>query len=432
MTVRFRLFSGFLAVVIALIWAWMAYERDRVRTLTVAAGPRDGEAYVLMEALADVVDRHAPRIDLVVLETQGTGINYELLSQGSVDLAAVQGNLPPSSVARLVARLYPDAFQLVARDEAAIETVSDLRGKKIALPPRGSGQYDSFWFLAAHYGLKASDFEARPMSSESANWAMLSQGVDAVFRVRAPGNASVRELIETSPSRVVPIEQAEAMRLQQPAIEAGMLPKGSYRGWPTLPERDLETAVVQRLLVAHEDLDPALVNTLTALLFERRRELVDRTPLAGFIARPEEAGGTFMPLHEGAEQYFQREEPGFLQENAEPIALGVTLLILLGSGVLQLLSQRKKRRIDRYNNEVLVLYNRARESANAAELRDCRDEMMGILGRVVDDAEEGRVTGEGFDLFSFTWGAVTESMRELGQTLRGDATAIESTGRSDA
>ncbi len=419
MTFRFRIIAAVLAVVVALGTAWLLYEEGRVHRITLAAGPVDGEAFILSSAIAEVVARHAPNVQITVLETSGSGQNMELLDGRQVDLAAVQANIPPASTARLIAELYPDAFQLVARDASGIDGIAALRGKKIAIPPTGSGQHAGFWFLVGHYGLSETDFEALPMSSESANWAMLSDAVDAVFRVRAPGNQAVRELIDSSPSQLVPIQQAAAMRLKQPALEAGSIPRGSYRGHPPLPPQDLPTAVVQRVLVADEALDPDVVHAITELLFERRRDLVNRTSLAGFIAPPEQAAGTFLPMHEGAERYFSRDEPSFFQENAEPIALIITVVVLLGSGLAQVVSQGKKRRIDRYNNAVLTLYAEIRETTDPSQLYRHRTRLMDILGDVVDDAEVGKVTAEGFNVFAVTWRAVNEAARDRGFLLAG-------------
>ena len=155
----------------------------------------------------------------------------------------------------MITALYPDAVQLIAREGSGIEEVADLRGQRIALPPVGGGQFDTFWFFADHYGLSASDFTALPMSNVAAAYALESEAVDAVFRVRSPGNPAVRELIEESEAYLVPIDQAEAMRLKQPALESGSIPKGSYRGFPPLPDEDLRVGVLrdrpaQRLPVA--------------------------------------------------------------------------------------------------------------------------------------------------------------------------------------
>ena len=431
MKISFRSFIAALLAVAAVLVVYFQHERGRVRQLNFAAGPRDGEAFQLAEAIAEVTERYNTRIQITVLETRGSGHNMRLLQQGRVQLAAVLADSRPVQAARLVAPLYPDAFQLVAREDSGIESVADLRGHKIALPPRGAGQFDSFWFLADHYGLAASEFEALPMSTDAANFAMSAGAVDAVFRVRAPGNTSIQELIEGSPTHLVAIDQAAAMRLKQPAIELGTIPKGSYRGHPPLPMGDLETAEVQRLLIASNRVEPAIVSTITRVLFERRRDLVNLTPLAGFISAPDRATGTFMPVHAGAQRYYNREKPSFLQENAEPIAVFLSLIVLLGSGLLRVTSQRRKGRLDSYNHELLVLYAEARGAGDRRSLLKQRDKLMGVLGRVVDDAEEGRITAEGFNVFSFTWDAVNEEVRDRlkGGGLGGRALGEDGHGR---
>ncbi len=412
MYTKFRGLIAAAVVTLALVASYHFYERGRTRLVTIAAGPEDGEAFAVAHAIAEVTERYNRGIEIVVLETRGSGQNMELLQQGQVQMAAVLADSRAVPSARLIAPLYPDAFQLVARDGLEIESVADLRGRKIALPPRGAGQYNSFWFLAEHYRLSASEMEALPMSTDAANFAMLVGAVDAVFRVRAPGNSSIRSLIENSPTRLVPIDQAAAMQLKQPALDLGTIPKGSYRGHPPLPAADLPTAVVQRLLVASADVDGSTVNTITRTLFERRRDLVALTPLAGFIAAPEQAAGTFLPIHPGAQRYYDREKPSYLQQNAEPIAVIITVLVLVGSGLLQLASQRRRGRLDTYNRDLLLLYNEAQETDDQERLLEHRRKLMGVLGKVVDDAEEGRITAEGFNIFSFTWDVVNSAVRD--------------------
>ena len=107
----------------------------------------------------------------------------------------------------------------------------------------------SFWRLAEHYGLGNDQITALPMSANAANFAMEQGQIDAVFRVRAPGNRRIRELIGDKTMELVPIHQAAALSLRQPALAAGYIPQGSYRGYPTLPAQDMPTAVLNRLLV---------------------------------------------------------------------------------------------------------------------------------------------------------------------------------------
>ena len=412
MTVSFKAIATAALVVLAMLTVYWRFESGRERVLTIAAGPIDGEAFRLAQAIAEVTHRYHPGIRIEVLETRGSSQNIELLGTGRVDLATVQADLGATPSARLVASLYPDAFQLIVREDAGIEKVADLRGHKIGLPPRGGGQYDTFWFLVEHYELSPSDFVALPMSTDAANYAMTVGAVDALFRVRAPGNLATRALIESEAVRLVPIDQAAAMRLKRPAIEIGTIPKGSYRGYPPLPETDLPTADVRRLLIASSELDDGTVATITRMLFERRRDLVSITPLAGFISAPDIATGTFLPLHPGARRYYDREKPSFIQENAEPIALVLSFLVLFGSGLLRLARQKRKSRLDLYNKQLLTVWSQAAATEDRQQLLAYRSELMGVLGQVVDDAEEGGITAEGFNIFAFTWESVYESIRD--------------------
>ena len=412
MSFRFRALLTIAFVILAMITVFWRYDQSREQILTIAAGPADGDAFRLARAIAEVVHRYNAGIKIVVLETRGSNQDMELLGTGRVQLAAVQADTRAAPAARLIAPLFPDALQLVVRDDAGIESVADLRGHKIALPPRGGGQYDTYWFLAEHYDLDSDDFVALPMDTEAGNFAMTVGAVDAVFRVRAPGNKSIQSLIANTPTHLVPIDQAAAMQLKRPALEPGTIPKGSYRGFPPLPEEDLPTAAVQRLLIAGADVDDQIVNTITSTLFERRRDLLGITPLAGFISTPDQARGTFLPLHPGAQRYYDREKPSFIQENAEPIALLFSFIVIVGSGLFRLASQRRKGRLDDYNRQLLVVWKEAATTEDQAQLLRQREELMGVLGRVVDDAEEGRITAEGFNIFSFTWEAVYESTRD--------------------
>ena len=423
-----RALAFFAVLVLAAFAAGMVLrESATTRWVTIAAGPDEGEAYALARAIAEVTERHYPRLVVEVVETSGARENMRLLSEGRVELATVQADTRMGPRARMVAHLYPDVFQLIVREDSEITRFPDLVGKRIALPPQDGGQYASFWFLAEHYELDAADFRAVPMSPASASWALIDGAVDATFRVRAAGNPAILELIEAVPSRIVPIAQASAMQLRRPALEPGTIPIGSYRGHPPLPEADLPTVAVQRLLIASADLDNNVVGRLTRVLFERRRELMNLTALAGFIEPPSMGGGTFIPVHLGAQRFYDRDRPSFFQENAEPLALVVTLAALMISGLLQLGSRRKKRRIDLYNKEVLQLGARIDQSDDLEEVRRCRQRLFELAAGVVDDAEVGLISPDGFNFFWFTWSMVNGRLDRRESVLSG--TTVRSGGQ---
>jgi hypothetical protein len=170
--------------------------------------------------------------------------------------------------------------------------------------------------------------------------------------------------------------------------------------------------VVQVLFTGDTGLDGSVVYDLTSVLFERRRELMDLAPLAGFITTPDRTAGTFMPIHEGAQRYYSREQPNFLQENAELIALLLSIVALSVSSLLRMADQGRRRRLESYNGEILGLYSAVKDSDDPRAVAAQKDEMLQVLVRVLDDAEEGLVTEEGFQVFSLTWQAVYQALRD--------------------
>jgi TRAP transporter TAXI family solute receptor len=423
----------FLAILGAGLWM---LEDTTVHRVTIAAGSRSGGAFAMARAIAEVAREHHPSLQVNVVESLGSLQNMDLLERGHIDLATVQADTAMPRSARMVATLYQDVFQLIVRKdpdgEQSIENVQDLHGRRIALPPQGSGQRRSFAFLASHYGLKSSDYEDLAMSSGSANWALIDGAVDAVFRVRACGNRSIMKLIDAVDVGLVPIDQAAAMRHKEPVLETAMIPMGCYQGHPALPGRDLMTVGVPRLLVAAADLDSEVVSLITSVLFERRRELVHRTPLAGFISAPDRTGGTSIPLHPGARKFYDRDRPSFFQENAEPIALVVTVAALMVSGLFQLTARKKRRRVDQYNRAVLTLGVEARTASSHEAVTRLKERLFQVAGSVVDDAETGQISTDGFQFFAFTWGvangAIDERKAELQDPSRPPGEQRPSTG----
>ena len=136
-------------------WVWGLWGRShppscsgrkntRVHRLTLAAGSPTGEYYAFSQAFAEVVSRNNPQIQIEVIETDGSQNNMTLLRDNQVQLALVQSDTPVEPPARAVALLFPEMFHLMARTDSGITSVADLRGKRVALMPEGSGSYALF------------------------------------------------------------------------------------------------------------------------------------------------------------------------------------------------------------------------------------------------------------------------------------------------
>jgi TRAP transporter TAXI family solute receptor len=402
-----------LATLVALVLWLTGADQHRI---ALGGGPSGSESFALSSAIAETLNGNQSRFRIDVFETGGSSENLRLLEAGQLDLVEIQADTPVPEGVVGVARLYDDAYHLIVDAGAGIESFADLAGHRLAIPPVSSGQHASFWFLAGHYGLDAGAFIALPMAEEAANFAMIHGQVDAVFRVRSPGNAVIRRLIGDHAMRIVPIEQSEALALQQPAISAGIIPRGSYRGYPALPDTDLETAVLDRLLVTRADMDEQLIFGLTKAIFEEQRsELLERSKLAGFISPLGEDAANVVRTHPGARRYYDREKPTFLQENMRFASALLYTLVIIVTALLALRSRwQRMRRIHmgEFNHRLMALAAQVREETSQEVLVNCKHQLVDMLAEVVSDLDHERVNQEEFEHFSFAWQAVDALVRD--------------------
>jgi TRAP transporter TAXI family solute receptor len=405
-------------------WWWNSTRGRQPATLIVGAGPLRSDSHELMREIAEVVARHSATLRLVVRATQGSSTNISLLNSGEIDLATIRADTPVSARARLVADLFADRFQLLVRASSGLVAVPDLAGKRVAIPPFGTDEFRSFWVVADHYQLPVDTMRWLAMPFRDAADRLLSGQIDAIFTVRSLRDRNLLDLFEDAELKSVrvgflAIEQARAIAIKRPFLSVADIPMGALSGSPAAPARDIVTSAVQRLLVARDEADADAVAELTRVMFEHRLDLAIRFALAADLRQPAQpnagAGGLGLSVHEGADRYYRRDEPSFLQENAEPLALGVTIAAMLFSGLLALrgrLVARQKNRMDSYNCALLDIAARARSAGSAEELRRCRGDLTAVLETVVRALDSDEVTEECFQSFSLLWSSVRELVND--------------------
>ncbi len=190
---------------------------------------------------------------------------------------------------------------------------------------------------------------------------------------------------------------------------------GSYRGNPALPNADLATAVVERLLVARSDLDQHIIYRITQAIFETRSDILEDSRLAGFIGPLPDESSSVIAAHPGARAYFDREKPGFMQQNARLVSAVLYIVAIVFSGLLALRThwvRSRRLRMHTFNKRLMEIAAGARDEVDASKLMASKHHLMDMLREVVDDLESERVNQEEFEHFSFTWQAVDALLRD--------------------
>ncbi len=410
-----------LILLIAGIWSWNVFKApDGPTTLTVSAGPQGSDAHTLMTEISEVLVRHSETLRLDVRSSLNSSVNISRLHEGQTDLATIESNTPAYANVQLVVDLFSDYFLMITRAENRIYNVADLPGNKVAIPEEGSSGSRSFWSVIDHYRVPPESFRSVSTERAKASELFLTGQVDSLFVVSSLRDPFLLGFFEEARlrgigMRFVPIEQANAMALKRPFFEPVTIVRGAFDGAGPLPVKDIITPSLHRLLVARADIDEEAIRELVRVIFENKLDLLIRMPLSASIEGTNSKAAASLSFHPGAQAYYDRNEPSFIQENAEPLALMVTVIAMLISTLLALrrsLSNKAKNRADVYNDRLLEISSQARRSSDVTELKAMKDEMSDVLKTVVHALDTDQVTEEGFQSFAFLWRSVRDMINE--------------------
>lgn len=407
------------ALALAGVSGWYALTPTPPQVLRVAVGGKGGNIDTLMGEVAAIVQTQSKTIRLEIVHTDGSATNARLVADRKAELASVQADILAAPSVRLVAAVAREHFQFLTRASAGIRSLRDLEGKRLALPPQGTSGNDNFHAIAAHHHLPLDriSLRAAPVSD---NLAALERGeVDAVAFVRALRDPATLETLRRLQQQgdglaFVPIPQAAALRLVKPYVAEGQIAQGTYQGFPPVPDVDVPTLSIAINLVAGEAVPPEAVEELTRILFEEQLRLAFRTPLGADIARPVRSGPS-LPVHAGAQSYYDGTKPFVLLRFREEITFAISLLTLAYSALMMMrlrMRGRRKVRVSAYNAELMRIAALVQAEPPFAELRAARADLDALIQRVMRDFAEERISDQGFQVFSLAWEAVRASLAE--------------------
>ncbi|WP_300015079.1 TAXI family TRAP transporter solute-binding subunit [uncultured Roseobacter sp.] len=216
----------------------------------------------------------------------------------------------PAEDLRTIAALFEEHIHLVALADSGIESVADLKGKRVSLDEPGSGTYVDANLILEANGLALEDVTAEALKGGAASEALRNGKIDAFFVVAGYPTGSLVELASAAEIKLVPIDGAGADALvdKYGFFAASDIPEGAYEGVGTTA-----TVVVgaQWFTSAKED-DDLIYEITKALWNDNSRKLLDVGHAKGKTITPDTAlNGVGVPLHAGAERFYK--EVGLLK-----------------------------------------------------------------------------------------------------------------------
>jgi len=260
-----------------------------------------------------------PGLVATALASSGSVGNINAIAGGQIEAGFTQSDVaywaqtgtglwegqPAVEKLRLIANLYPESIHLVARADAGIETVADLRGKRVSLDEPGSGTLVDARIILEGYGLTESDVTAEFLKPDQAADRMRDGQMDAFFFVGGFPAGAIAELASQHDIKLIPIdgEAADKLREKYSFFAADTFPAGTYSG----QETDVATISVGAQLVTSADQPEELIYDITKTLYsDSNQKLFAAGHAKGKLITLDNATkGVGIPLHPGAEKFYR-------------------------------------------------------------------------------------------------------------------------------
>ncbi|MGZ8409371.1 MAG: TAXI family TRAP transporter solute-binding subunit [Hyphomicrobium sp.] len=311
-----------------------------VRFFRIGTGGTGGTYFPIGSLIASVISRPpgsrdcdvggscgVPGLIAAAVSTQGSVDNVRAVADGTLDMALSQADVayyayfgkktfadkPPMKELRAVANLYPELVHLVARPDANIHSVADLRGKRVSLGEEASGTLVVARTVLDAYGLSEKDVDADYNTLGKASDRLLAGDLDAFFMVGGYPLSAIADAAQAGSIALVPISGPGAKRILKEHLffTEAVVPAGVYSG-----VQETQTVSVGAQLIVSAAMNDDLVYQITqALWHPTNRALLDSGhPNGARIRLASAVEGIAVPLHPGAARYY--EEVGLVTDDA--------------------------------------------------------------------------------------------------------------------
>ncbi|WP_147250367.1 TAXI family TRAP transporter solute-binding subunit [Thalassospira lucentensis] len=289
---------------------------ERSYYAAIYSGSTNGVYFQVAAKICDMMRRSYKRhrVHCVPLRSQGVGSNIQLMKEGRVQLAIVQSNnnweaqagVNPIPGARSVMSLHDEMGLLIVRQDSEIESIADLRGKRINIGPEGSASRELWLELLGQYDITLDDMETIYSVAQDYNRLGICEDYIDAFGLWIGHPASIIEDSLACDAKVIGMGGP----LTQKLVSANhyffdqVLPARTY----DRQEQAINSYGFKASLMAYEVADPYVVYWVTRIIHENIEQLKTEFPtFRSVMADDMYEKGNFLPFHKGAACYWETD-----------------------------------------------------------------------------------------------------------------------------
>lgn len=309
----FRLFAATLCIV-GISWLALSYFMPALPSTVKMATAFKGTSFDYYGGrYRDAFARSGVKLEL--RETSGTEENLGLLQNpaSGVQIAFVYGGISNGEHAPGLLSLgiiYRTPFWIFYRSNEPLERLSQLKGRRIAVGPTGSGVRMIADRVFGTDGVTAATATFLPYTGAAAVGALQDGKVDAVWISSTPDTPIIQTMLRMPGVRLMSLARAEALTRIFPDLARLVVPQGVFDIAGDIPPNDVSLISTTVHVLIRDDLHPAIVSLLLQTMikehggpgiFQRAGEYPTSTdadfPMAESAVDFYKNGASFMQTH---------------------------------------------------------------------------------------------------------------------------------------
>lgn len=287
----------------------------QAQQLKFMTGPQGGTWVPLGGTLKNMWEKAVP--GLTVQTLPGAGIaNIRGVDEGKAEIGfgnsissvdGINGTAPfPQKVTKVcqVANLYPQYFQMVALADSGVNSVADMKGKSIAVQPRGNTAEAISKHMLSTVGLSYDSAKINFVNSYTDAATMLKDGHAQVFTLGTTVPASaVMDVAAGRDIRLLPVsdEIVASMKKINPGYAKGVIKAGTY----PKQDKDVPVIIYSTHIVAACSLPTDQVYAMVKAMVTNLGDMVAVNKAMDGLTPKMMAADIGVPFHPGAAKYYK-------------------------------------------------------------------------------------------------------------------------------
>lgn len=307
-------FAGLLFLLSVSVGVPSAISASKIMALATAS--LGGTYYIVGSGVAEIVSKALPDVQINAVIAQGSVGNPRLVNSKEAEFGmtnyfsgmnAIQGNKPfpgKMAVAGICKLQYSIIHLTTFANRNDINTVADLKGKKIAVGPPGGGGVLLFREILPFWGIKFEDISPSYVSYGDGSEALKDKKVDMNIPHGAPPLEAVSSLTVQHDIKLISMERdkLEAINKKFPYYEEAVVPAGMYKGF----DKNIYSAGVQDILVVNSTMSENDVYRVTKAIHDNLAALRKIHPSVKDLTF-DKYRHSLVPLHPGALKFYKEK-----------------------------------------------------------------------------------------------------------------------------